>query len=814
MTSRKSFQNNFGFTFRSGLREGSFLAILLAVLPSFIVYVDPFSTFLGKTYDHETGMPKVVDFTKEYSFFFFDKDISVSLILTASLIITGVMMAVLMFRFITNKKTVNVYYSIGITRAKLFSAKYLAGLTLLFAAAALPLIAVLILNIAVLGANRFMISTFFYILLGNFSIAAFSFSVTSAVISSVGTMFEGILFSSVVIMFPEIFLRSLQVFIQKFVFGSPLGEVFTDTYHSYDLSATEELVNKFPAVNPFRYMMNGLLNYSYALPKGKMEIASADTTTTVDWASPNFLVPVIWIAVAAAVFVLGCYLFRRRKAEIAGFIGSNKPLNFVMSFIVATTVFALSFGMLADSTSLSNAMSMIIGAAAFLAVYCIINLILLRDIREFVKQLRGLPIQAGLLAVLLIFFGTGYFGTANRIPKAEDIASAKITMPYFNETTVYTSWYSSSNGLFGMSPIPRGNYTTENDINFVRNIHEQIVKTGRVKASALDDSFNGIYPTAVEISYKLKNGKEIKRFYYGVTQDILNALSNGDKTDYRSAQLKKIFKDPVVNPIKKSDDRSLYDSPEYREFMFIYNVRSETSSICLYPKTLSTEIPLELTAEQRAKLLDCLYLDLLELSPDSHYNPDETLGVISFYDYIEDEENYEEDIFDEEIYDTPDEYIEEEEMRFEGRELISDSTVFIITPEMKRTVELIKSLGYYDDMTAEKEIVRANLVQVKDTVWSYESESVKNEVNLQIEALVRSFKDSSNSTRNFNVENRDRIKTVTDKKSINELCSAAVSRGRVQPNDYLVDIVFADGIHSTVLVRENKMPRSILSLIK
>lgn len=813
MTSRKSFQNNAGFTFRSGLREGSLLAVLLAVLPSLIVYIEPFSTFLGTTYDHKTGLPIIVDFTKEYSFLFFDKDIAVTLVLIASLLVTGVVMAVLMFRFITNKKTVNVYYSLGITRAKLFSAKYLAGLMLLFAAVALPLIVVLIVNISVLGTNKFMISAFFYLLLGNFSIAAFSFSATSAVISSVGTMFEGILFSSVVMVFPEIFLRSLQVFIEKFVFGSPLGQIFTDSYYSYSL-ASEELVNEFTSVNPLRYMLNGLLKYSYALPKGKMEIASGDTATTVDWISPNFLVPVIWLAVAAAVFALGCYLFRRRKAEIAGFIGTNKPLNFVMSFIVATTVFALLFGMLTDSTDLSNALSMIIGGAVFIVVYCVINLILLRDIREFVKQLRGLPIQAALLGVLLIFFGTGYFGTANRIPKTEDIASAQITMPYFSEypdSTIY-EYQSIQNGLRYLSTTPRGNYTTENDINFVRNIHELIVKTGRVKASVMDNEFNGIYPESVKITYKLKNGKEIKRYYYGMTQEVLDALEKCDNTDFRKASLKKIFKDPVVNPIKNlPDNKNPREAAGYGEFKYIYNVRSETSSVCLYQKTLSDEIPLELDSEQRAKLLDCLYQDLLELTPESHYNPDKTLGVISFLCSIEEENDG--GTFNGDVYVMPDEYVDGDGPKFSGKYFDSNSSMFVITPEMKRTVELIKSLGYYDEMTAEKEIEKVNIVKVSDNLRDWDKEGIKYKRDFWIEFLSFSERRSPKSNI-FYLESESTIKTVTDKKAINELYPVTVSRGKVLPNDYLVEIVFKDGMHSVMFVHENEMPKSVLSLIK
>lgn len=807
MTSRKSFQNNFGYTYRSGLREGFLLSLLLMVVPLYITCFTAASTFLGTHYDPQTGMPVVIDFTKEYSYLFFDKEAFIILVLIAALLISGVVMAVSMFRFITNKKTVNVYYSLGITRAKLFSAKYLSGLTLLLLITSLPIILSLIINISAIGVNRYMITAFFYILLGCFSIAAFSFSAASAVISCVGTMFEGVLFSAVVILFPEIFLRSIQVFIEGLVFGTPLGKSFSDLsyYNAQSLSVHEDLFAKLTQINPLRYMQSGFISYGSALPDGKL----SGKSETINWVSPDFLIPIVWVLISAAVFALGVYLFRRRKAEIAGFIGSNKPLNFVMSFIVATFVFSLIFQLVWEY-ELPNYLGILIGFAAFVVVYCIINLILLRDMRAFVKDLRGLPIQAAMLAVLLIFFGTGYFGAANRIPKTEDIASAEITIPYFNEYTAHSMYvYSySSNGLYDSTNSPRGNYTTEKDINFVRSVHELIIKTGRVNASYLDDSFNEVYPRTIKITYKLKNGKEINRSYFGATKEVLDALVECDNTDYRKTMLKKVFKDPVgENPIKKipkNADPNEY--PEYREFAFISEIRSEESEICLYNKTLSNEIRIDLNKEQREKLFDCLYLDLLELSPENHYNPAETLGVISFYN-----ENIKNQGMSGNMPMMPEEY--EEDTSYNGESLNSSDTKFVITPEMKRTVELIKSLGYYDDMTAEKEIVKANIVMVKDAARLYGNDNTVVRYDASIESQAESMKEKPNSTM-FRIDDKNKIKTVTDINAVKEMYPSAVTRGKVLPNDYIVELVFSDGFHSFVLVHENKMPESILKLLK
>ena len=53
--------------------------------------------------------------------------------------ICGLAMAICTFNFITSKKQVNVYYSLGITRTKLFLGKYLSGITLLAISTFIPL---------------------------------------------------------------------------------------------------------------------------------------------------------------------------------------------------------------------------------------------------------------------------------------------------------------------------------------------------------------------------------------------------------------------------------------------------------------------------------------------------------------------------------------------------------------------------------------------------------------------------------------------------------------------------------------------------
>ena len=131
MTSRKSLQNNFGYAYRSGLRDNSLFAILNTVFLSLFFVIVPIMTFRNNTStDKQTGQVSVVNLKGQFSFMFTNSMEMFRYIIIAVLIGVGLLVGITTFKFITGKKTINVYYSLGIKRQKLFAAKYLSGLTL------------------------------------------------------------------------------------------------------------------------------------------------------------------------------------------------------------------------------------------------------------------------------------------------------------------------------------------------------------------------------------------------------------------------------------------------------------------------------------------------------------------------------------------------------------------------------------------------------------------------------------------------------------------------------------------------------------
>ncbi len=829
MTSPKSLQNNFGYAYRTGLRDNALFAALNAVVMFFSFCLMPILVFREKTsVNRETGQITSINFKEKYTFLFSDSMGYMRYMVIAALLGIGLLMGIATFRFITGKKTVNVYYSLGIKRTRLFTAKYLSGLTLVGLSVAVPMLVALLVNLVVLGANRYLFTAFFYLLFGMFSVVAFSYTLTAVVFTTVGTAFEGVLFSGILLLFPEILLTCLQVFIRKLVLGTPLGSNFSSMYTMgyYAGDSMQTLPKQYPQFNPLRYMSQGLYTYSQGGVVGKL-VDYNNGGNMIAWKTPDFLVPIIWLLVTAALFAFGVFFYERRKAEIGGFIGKNKVLNFVGIFLVGIFGFATAFNLL---QSKGTAIAIAVGAVVFIVIYAVLSLILLRNLRQFVKDLPALPIQLAVTALIFVFFATGYFGAANKIPETADIASAQISLPYQNyqlqASGDYYGYYIA--GMQTADTAPKGNYTESQDIEFVRGVHKMLVEAGRTDPTVLDENFNGVYPVSVKIVYTLKNGKQVLRNYYGVSEDILNVLQQADKTAYWQAELDRIFKDELKKVERPKADQmsgmlSNGDLTAYNEYRKIRAVR-ESEDIRLYNKTLSTETRMELTAEQRQTLRDCLYKDLKAQTPENHYNPQESLGIISFT-FISDE--YEggavtdtvtiegvtavhgmETAIDQ-VVGEDGEPIDE---MFYGKSLDDGLLNFFITSDMVNTVEFLKSVGYYDVITAEKAIKSIYGMKVAEKfTYSYLDRWVQNGDSFACEFIAESrtqdnFGDLTGIWQDMSSADKPTIYNATDKAMIQSIYKGIVTRGELLPNDYIVVIEFEDGTHSKAYVRADKMP--------
>lgn len=673
MTSPKSSINPRLYTFRTALTSNFLMPLLNTVALAFcipimnLVRILSINNAAATPYRGETA----ASLKETYKYMLMGvTDLAPLLIL--AVVGCSVLLGVMMFRFIASKKTVNVFYSLGITRKSLFVSKYLAGILMLVVSVALPLLFNLILNFSYLGSSWQLWSATAYYFWSFSILACFAFTVTAAVFSCVGTVAEGCFFPFVLLGSPMIVLYCLQ-YLMETLFGNPYGEYFMGY-------GTTDLPTSFKAFNPILFLYDGVNNLSALDASGKLIPSSYGEGAP--WVKPNFLPLVFWTLAVIAVMFLGMYLFRKRKAEICGFLGVNPVLNFLITFLLGF----LGFGLVIHvaEAKLSMALAIVIGLLVFAVIYCIVDFALIRNGKEFLRGLKKLPVHLGITLIIGIVFATGLFGFSTRIPELSEIQSASITVPSdsFLGLGCSGSSYGSEYNWGALSDMLEG-IEAEEDLRLVRQVHEKIIQTGDQKITANQDGVareDQFVESTIQVIYQLKNGKKLMRNYYHVPVQAVNQLLHIEDTEASHVQIQKFLTAPLT---------SRYDSWE-RETI------QKTGAISLWSPYMEQETAIELSELQRKMLLQCIADDLTAQKAEQRYFP--TQQLLGFIKIQDSERNYSGNAG---TYRAP------------SPSTMDGYTVYL-TREMQKTIQFLQSNGFYDAIGRPAEVESVKIVRARE----------------------------------------------------------------------------------------------------
>lgn len=825
MTSRKSFINNFGYAYRTGLRD-NVVPALMQLFFGLLVFVYMPSLELFKTTkismseNSNTGNFEAVNIKDSYQFLLTSNMQFLRYLVIAAFLILGILMGIVTFKFMTGKKTMNVYYSLGIKRVNMFTAKYLSGLTLMAFAVFIPIAIDVIMNISVLGLNGKMISAAVYYFLGLLSLSMFSFSLTAAVFSTVGTVFEGVVFSGILVCTPAVLLSALQSLIESLVNGTPYGVVFDNSFERY---SGQSLLSEFYQFSPFMYLSRGLLMFQSADKDGKIINYTSGEATA--WEKPEILLVFAWIAVAVAFVFLAMFLYNRRKAEIGGFIGKNKVLNFICTFIIGFFGFVVAFS---ELSSISKAIRVLIAIGVFAVIYIVLDLLLIRNFKLFLKKTYKLPMHLAIALLIFTFFSTGYFGAVNKIPKTEDISYIKISSPAlsYSGPHINLSWENFSFLDFDCTTntLPIGKYESASDIEKIQEIHKTLVDRGLATELNMTENADENYPHYIKIVYTLKNGKEIKRAYYGINTETYNKLLELENSDYQRSQLYNAFYGEYKS---EHDLKALKEAYKQNASEVINEIninqykralQADDSLVIFYNKLLGGK-ELTLNAQQRKQLIDCVYNDITNMTAQQICNPKVTLGILGFSATdFNISQAYEDNQMDNtysghyEVSDNkedPVSYKDGYTTLFDSIfQSVENSPSFFITPEMTRTISFLKSVGVYEEVL--------NLIpQISGVKVSKVSESCryfKHYLNEKIE-VGREFTIQLGYNEYYSSESSYLAK---DQATINDLYSKARMRATLScENGYILSFITdADGEETMKLyIDRDDLPQSIKDAI-
>lgn len=353
---------------------------------------------------------------------------------TAVLVILSAALGIMLFRFVSSRAKNNIYFSLGISRAGLFSAHWLAGAVMLEAAVLLPLAFSAMLNLIYFGSSVMLWRTLLFYAVHMTVTALAGFSVAAAVSVCVGTAGESVLFSLAFIAFPSAAVYFLNNTVPKLLFGAPHNSnyaLYPSASHSRDISM---------ALSPFGRVLSRLnllsLNNDVFIRSGSLVSADGFSKITADelnsWSAPSLEPYILWAILTALLFVFGLLMLKRRKVEICGFSGRSKALNFLLTAMLSvsagSTIVAVNFyfSQITDKQYLITGIITVLLSAVIFVVFDIMLNLSFKALKKDWKY--GLVHVALTVAVMLSLY-TGFFGYSSRVPDTDSIESASVSAP-------------------------------------------------------------------------------------------------------------------------------------------------------------------------------------------------------------------------------------------------------------------------------------------------------------------------------------------------------------------------------------------------
>lgn len=537
-----------------------------------------------------------------------------------AVIIVAILCAIMVFRDLSNKKTANVYYSLGFSRSKLFASTYLAGAASLLGMVVIPFALSFVINMFAFGFSKELLSACIFVTscLANVSLLAYTISAIAMTLS--GMLFEGVFFSFFLNAISPIFTFSACMFSD----GLLTGGGFVDANEYYYTTFENSFVSAFLGKLSF---MNGLSHSAYEVDRLGCCLLTSDFDGLVNflsednWTTPAFIPLLVWSVILAGVIFLSFYVFNRKKAENIGFFASS-PILYRIFFGTLIVGFS-SLGCL-EGRMITKGLTwlyILIVLIVCLVITTLFVLILTKLSRmKFKKEFRVFGIYSLAVILFAAVFSTGFFGYQNRLPAVEKVKEVSVTSYRSDFNDYYNTQIFDPNEI--SSTITMGNFSHINntytfdkkaDITDIEEIHKGLIAADDIKLSKnYKETKLGV---KINIIYTLKNGKTLSRSYYRITPELIDRyLANkgiGEKVRFSLVE-------DLHMAIASVGDTEYYEGYELRTFYTVFS------------NDLTKATNVELSPEQLVALLEAYTLDIEKLSVKELLAPEcKALGGIA-----------------------------------------------------------------------------------------------------------------------------------------------------------------------------------------
>lgn len=486
---------------------------------------------------------------------------------TALIMAVPVILSTALSSYMHNRRMVDVYHSLPLTREDLFIANAITAVIIMWVplvicylltalmAAFVPTASPAAILIEMLFAMVMMLSIY---------------AITSFVGTQVGTMLDQVLFTAVF----SVSLFGVFVVLEQF------AGVYLYGYCTID-SMYELAYMLCPFVMLIRRL--GLGNTTNPLRK---TYTSIEADGGINWFAANNLATVFWLVLAIVIILISARLYKRRKSEQAEVIGNLGPLQVytrAIGTLGAGSIFGVIICEVLGFSDSGAAMTACIAVGSVIAYY-IGDIILAHAVR---RPKDVLPACFATVAVVCIVVGSvifDFFGYERRVPDIADIKSITIENSRFRYSE--QGWYKTD--VYGTVVL-----TNSEAIDDIVTIHRNQLSQ--------DESKNNSYGS-MHIVYELNNGKKIERNYYGFNEESFMNFAELETNDELLTNTAAIFRTEPEDVVSVS-------------FKNILGTR---------------EGSIVLDSQQKKELIEAVRKDLLNQPTEELTEGTDAVGVIEF----------------------------------------------------------------------------------------------------------------------------------------------------------------------------------------
>ncbi len=443
------------------------------------------------------------------------------------LMVIAIITAFLLFRFLFSKKAQATYFLTGISRGQLFIIRYLFGAVSLAVSVFLAISISAIINIALFGVADYLISTVLYLFLTMFSMAFCCYSVCVAIMILCGRGIDYFLYAAGAWSAQYLILLFLQNISFAFLPGAPYyfgqGNIQKQSYPSIF-----EKYAHLSFASVFRKSFE-TCGTAYGHRDGP------DFTMAVEAFVKQPYEIFIMLTVAILFGILGWFLLKKRRAEIAELPNANNLLSTAVSLLAAISLPSCIFLV---NRSIG---SMILFAVMIILIYCVLASLFRGTARKIYKLLpvSFIAVFASFIFCIVCFFGG--LGYSSYIPPIDNIDCVQISYPghpqYAPANYGYTVQQNSAYYYHYTSLDNLTKLTDKEDIETAVQIHRALIEDGSrdITEEKADNYGETSVYSDIYITYTLKNGHQITRFYRALKLSTLEAVLELELTnEYRS----------------------------------------------------------------------------------------------------------------------------------------------------------------------------------------------------------------------------------------------------------------------------------------